>query len=115
MGGQERAPSFYRIRPLGNSIVQVLVDFGGGYRIDRRNLCLRVCSQRVIDGDADVIKPPRFRNLSLASGVCVDRWNRQRQKEHVFPKIKHALTFRRPANHGTGDWSIHVFMRSSAG
>jgi hypothetical protein len=115
MGGQERAPSLCRIRPLGNSIVQVLVDFGGGYRIDGRNLCLRLRSQRVIDGEADVIKPPRFRNLSLVGGVRVDRWNRQRQKEHVFPKIKHALTFRRPANHVAGDWSIHVFIQSSAG
>ena len=43
MGGQERAPSFGRLRPLGNSIVQVLVDIRRGDWIDRRNLGFRLC------------------------------------------------------------------------
>jgi hypothetical protein len=58
MSGQERAPSFGRLHPLGNSVVQVLVDIRCGDWIDWGNAHFRLCvCEGLVEDDVDVIKP----------------------------------------------------------
>ena len=61
MRGQERAPSFGRLHPLGNSIVQILVDIRCGDWVNSGNARFRLCGcEGLVDYNVDVIKPSRF-------------------------------------------------------
>ena len=58
----------------------------------RRTSACGFAGQRPANHDADVIEPSKLRYLFEARPrVQIRRWNRQRQKKHVFPKIRHAL------------------------
>ena len=91
MGGQERAPSLGRLRPLSDSIVQVLVEIRCGDGVDRGSVCFRPCGREGLgDEDADVIEPSKLRDAFEARRVRIYGRKRQCQKEHVFPSTKHA-------------------------
>jgi hypothetical protein len=70
MSGQERAPSFGRFHPLGNSIVQVLVDIRCGDWVDWENARFRLCGgEGLVDDDVDVIKPSELGDALRLSGA----------------------------------------------
>src|SRR3984957_3399172 len=90
MRGQESTPPLERLRSFDDAIVQVFVDLGCGDWIDRGNLRLRLGGgQRLGDDGADVIKPLGLRDvLKGRRRGCGEGRERQRQKEHVFPRTK---------------------------
>ena len=68
MSAQERPPPFDRLHPLGNSIVQILVDICCGDRVDggHAHFPLRGREQ-LVDYDVDVfIKPSKLCNVLVA-------------------------------------------------
>jgi hypothetical protein len=89
MSGQKGAPSFGRLRPLGNSIVQVLIDIRGRDGVDRGNAHLRLCEREgFVDDDVDVIKPSELCDVVTGQRhIRIDHGDRQRQRqnERVFP------------------------------
>jgi hypothetical protein len=93
MGGEKRAPSIGRFRPLGDSIIQVLVEICCGDRVDRRIACLGRCGREGShDKDPDAISPSSLRQVfELWRRIHIDGCKRQRQRDYVFPRIKHAL------------------------
>jgi hypothetical protein len=67
MSAQKRAPSFDRLDPSGNSIVQILVDIRCGDRVDGGNAHFPLCGRkRLVDDDVDVIKPSELCNVLMA-------------------------------------------------
>src|SRR3984957_10610557 len=104
MSGQERAPSFGRFHPLGNSIVQVLVDIRCGDWVDWGNARFRLCGcEGLVDDDVDVITPSELGDVLEAQWrTDIDNRERQHQLERVFPNNTHAAALRAaPLNHKT--------------
>jgi hypothetical protein len=95
MSGQERAPSFGRLHPLGNSIVQILVDIRSGDWVDCGNSHFRLCGcEGLVEDDVDVIKPSELSDLHEAQRrVGIDDRERQHQNERVFPDSTQAAPF----------------------
>jgi hypothetical protein len=61
MNGEERAPSFHRPHPLGNSIVQILVDFRCGDRVDGNHAHFSACRrEHLANDDVGVAKPSKL-------------------------------------------------------
>ena len=85
MGGEERAPSFNRLHPLGNSIVQILVNIRCGDRVDGNHAHVSICRrEHLADDDVDVIKPSKLCDLVTGQRrIRID--HRERQRERVFP------------------------------
>ena len=98
MGGQERAPSFGRLCPLGYSIVQVLVDIRCGDWVNRGNARFRLCGcEGLVDDDVDVIKPWEVGNVLEAPWrVDIDNREHQHQRERIFPNNTHAAALAPP-------------------
>src|ERR1700722_20219160 len=96
MSGQERAPSFGRFHPLGNSIVQVLVDIRCGDWVDWGNARFRLCGcEGLVDDDVDVIKPSELGDVLEAQWrVDIDNREHQDQLERIFPNNNHAAALR---------------------
>ena len=94
MNGEERAPSFHRLHPLGNSIVQILVDIRCGDRVDGNQAHFSVCRrEHLADDDLDVTKPSKLCDLVTGQRrKRIDHRDRQRQRqnERVFPTKAHA-------------------------
>jgi hypothetical protein len=92
MSSQEQEPSFGRLFPVGNSIVQVLVDIRRGDRINRGNIHFPLCgSEGPVDDDADIIKPLKRRGVFEAvRRIGKYHRDRKRQNERVFPNSAHA-------------------------
>jgi hypothetical protein len=67
MNGEERAPPFGRFHPLGDSVVQVLVDIRCGDWVNwgraHFSLCVR---EGLVEDDIDVIKPWELGNILAA-------------------------------------------------
>ena len=96
MSGQERAPSFGRLHPLGNSIVQGLDDIRCGDWVDWGNAHFRLCGcEGLVDDNVDVIKPSELGNvLEAQRRKDIGDRERQRQNERVFPNSTHAAALR---------------------
>jgi hypothetical protein len=96
MNGEERAPSFDRLHPLGNSIVQILVDIRCGDRVDGGHAHVSVCRrEHLADDDVDVIKPSELCDVVTSQRrIRIDHRDRQSQNEGVFPNKAHAAALR---------------------
>jgi Putative ATP-dependent DNA helicase recG C-terminal len=91
MNDEERAPPFGRFHPLGDSVVQVLVDIRCGdwvyWGSTHFSLCVR---EGFVEDDIDVIKPWKLGNvLKARRRRDIDNRKHQKQNESVFPSYTH--------------------------
>ena len=91
MNGEERAPSFGRFHPLGDSVVQVLVNIRCGdwvyWGSTHFSLCVR---EGFVEDDIDVIKPWKLGNvLEARRRIDIDDRKHQKQNESVSPSYTH--------------------------
>jgi hypothetical protein len=93
MNGEERAPPFGRFHPLGDSIVQILVDIRRGDRVDGNHADFSGCGrEHLADDDVDATKPSNLCDLvTCQRRKRIDHRSRQRQSERVFPTKAHAF------------------------
>ena len=98
MSGQERAPSFGRLCPLGCPIVQILIDIRCGDWVDCGNAHFPLCGcEGLVENNVNVIKPSELGDLHEAQRrVGIDDRERQHQNERVFPDSTHAAPFAPP-------------------
>jgi hypothetical protein len=98
MSGEKRAPSFDRLHPLRNSIVQILVDIRGGDWVDRNHAHFSLCRrEHVADDDVDVIKPSELCDVVTGQRrIHIEHRDRQRRNKPVFPNKAHAAPSSRP-------------------
>ena len=92
MNGEERAPSFGRFHPLGDSVIQVLIDIRSSDWVDRGSTHFSLCVREgFVEDDIDVIKPWELGNvLEAQRRIDIDDREHQRQNESVFPNYTHS-------------------------
>jgi hypothetical protein len=93
MSGEERAPSFERPDPLGDPIVELLVDKRCGRWVDRGKGRFRLPGhERFIDDDVELIKPFELVDAFEAQRPMEIRADRKPERENnrVFEKLSHA-------------------------
>jgi hypothetical protein len=80
MAGEERAPPFGRFHPLGDSVVQVLVDIRCGDWVNWGSTHFSLCVREgFVEHDIDVIKPCELGNV-LQAQRRIDIDDRERQR-----------------------------------
>jgi hypothetical protein len=96
MAGEERAPPFGRFHPLGDSVVQVLVDIRCGDWVNWGSTHFSLCVREgFVEDDIDVIKPCELGNvLEAQRRIDIDDREHQQQNEYVFPNNTHAAALR---------------------
>ena len=101
MNGEERAPSFGRFHPLGNSVVQVLVDIRCGDWVNWGSTHFSLCVREgFVEDDIDVIKRWKLGNvLEARRRIDIDDRKHQKQNKSVFPSYTHGRP--RAAGHGS--------------
>jgi len=92
MNGEERAPPFGRFHPLGDSVVQVLVDIRCGDWVNWGSAHFSLCVREGLgEDDIDVIKQWELGNVLQAQRrVDIDDRKYQKQNESVFPNYTHS-------------------------
>ena len=91
MNGEERAPPFGRFHPLGDSVVQVLVNIRCGDWVNWGSTHFSLCVREgLVEDDIDVIKPWDLGNvLEAQRRINIDDRKHQKQNESVFPNYNH--------------------------
>jgi hypothetical protein len=115
MSFEKRAPSLDRLHPLGNSIVQILVDICSGDWVDGNHAHFSLCRrEHLADDDVDVIKPSELCDVVTGQRrVRIHHRSSQRQNEPVFPNKAHAAPFKPPASKYFHAGAPHVNSHSS--